>query len=162
MQFQKKPDSSKIEGKYKLVRKDRNYIKLTGILIENGLAIDRIDSQGQTVLYKEVEREHYDTVDFLIDSGADINTQDNDGRTVIFDAVLKGPANMNMIDHLLSRGADIDHRDFEERTVIDEIVEAILITQNGKKPRSRRYFELKIEENYICFTKKRCFYSNLE
>ncbi len=60
----KKPDSSKIEGKYKLVRKDRNYIKLTGILIENGLAIDRIDSQGQTVLYKEVEREHYDTVDF--------------------------------------------------------------------------------------------------
>ncbi len=29
-----------------------------------------------------------------------------------------------------------------------------MITQNGKKPRSRRYFELKIEENYIVLLKK--------
>ena len=150
----KDPNNFKIEGKYRLVRKDRNYIKLTGILIENGLAIDRIDSQGQTVLYKEVERENYDTVDFLIDSGADVNAQDNDGRTVLFDAILKGPSNMNMIDHLLSKNADIDHRDFQERTVIDDLVEAILITQNNKKPSSRRFLELKEEENYLTLLKK--------
>ena len=150
----KNPDDFKIEGKYNLVQKDRNYIKLTGILIENGLAIDRIDSQGQTVLYKEVERENYDTVDFLIDSGADVNAQDNDGRTVLFDAVLKGPSNMNMIDHLISKGADIDNRDFYEKSVIDEIAEAILITQNNKKPSSRRFLELKDDENYINLLKK--------
>ncbi len=150
----KDPDNFKIEGKYKLVEKGRNYIKLTGILIENGLAIDRIDSQGQTVLYKEVERENYDTVNFLVDSGANINAQDNDGRTVIFDAVLKGPSNMNMIDHLLSKGADIDHRDFSERSIVDEIAEAVLITQNNKKPSSKRFLELKEDEDYLTLLKK--------
>ena len=149
-----KPDSFKIEGKYRLAGKERNYIKLTGILIEDGLAIDRTDSQGQTVLYKEVERENYDTVNFLIDAGANVNAQDNNGRTVLFDAVLRGPSNMNMIDHLIAKGADVDHRDFNEKTVIDELVEAILIIQNNKKPSSRRFLDLRDGKDYIPLLKK--------
>ncbi len=142
------------EGKYRLIDKTRNYIKLTGILIENGLAINRTDSQGKTVLYKEVERENYETIEFLIASGADINTQDNEGRTVLFDAVLKGPSNMNIIDYLISKGANIDHKDFHERTVIDDLVEAILIIQNNKKPSSKRFFDLVEGEDYFALLKK--------
>ncbi|WP_320035318.1 ankyrin repeat domain-containing protein [Halarcobacter sp.] len=149
----KNPDA-KVDGKYKLVREERNYLKLTGILIDLGLAIDRVDENGKTVLYKEVERENYDTIDFLIASGADINAQDKEGKTVLFDAVLKGSQNMNMIDHLISHGADIDHRDYTERTVIDDLVEAVLITRNNKKPSSRRFFEMNELENYIPMLKK--------
>lgn len=146
--------SAKVEGKYKYASKDRNYLKLTGILIDLGLAIDRTDADGKTILYKEVQRENYDTIDFLIASGADINAQDDDGRTVLFDAVLKGPANMNMIDHLIAKGADIDHRDYLERTVVDDLAEAVLITQNNKKPTSRRFFDLVDGEDYLVLMKK--------
>lgn len=147
------PDQ-KIDGKYKLVSKDRNYIKLMGILIENGLAIDRTDAQGKTVLYKEVERENYDTIDFLVAAGADVNVQDKDGKTVLFDAVMKGPSNMNMIDHLLAKGADIDLQDFNERTIIDDLVEAVLITMNHKKPSSKRFLDLQENADYFSLLKK--------
>lgn len=149
----KSPDA-KIEGKYKLVNEDRNYLKLTGILIDLGLAIDRVDENGKTVLYKEVERENFDTIDFLIASGADINAQDNEGRTVLFDAVLKGSRNMPMIDHLIAKGANIDHRDYNEKTIVDDLCEAVLITRNHKKPSSRRFFEINELEDYIPLLKK--------
>ncbi|WP_072682356.1 ankyrin repeat domain-containing protein [Arcobacter sp. LA11] len=149
-----KSSDEKIEGKYRLANKERNYLKLTGLLIDNGLAIDRTDSDGKTVLYKEVERENYDTIDFLIASGADVNTQDKDGKTVIFDAVLKGPSNMEMIDHLISKGADIDHQDFNERTIVDDLAEAVLITQNNKKPSSKRFLDLVEGEDYFALLKK--------
>ncbi len=149
-----KNENKKLENKYRHVNAKRNYLKLTGFLIDNGLAIDRIDAQGQTVLYKEVERENYDTIDFLIASGADVNTQDKDGRTVLFDAILKGPSNMEMIDHLISKGADIDHQDFSERTIVDDLAEAILITQNNKKPSSKRFLDLIENEDYFALLKK--------
>lgn len=149
-----KLDEIKVEGKYRFVDPTRNYLKLTGFLIDSGLAINRTDSQGKTVLYKEVERENYDTIDFLLASGADINAQDNEGRTVLFDAVLKGSRNMNMIDHLIANGVDIDHRDFSERTVIDDLCEAVLITSNNKKPSLKRFLELREEEDYFGLLKK--------
>ncbi|WP_421715438.1 ankyrin repeat domain-containing protein [Arcobacter arenosus] len=148
-----KPDE-KVEGKYRLVSSDRNYLKLTGILIDMGLAVDRTDIDGKTILYKEVERQNYDTIDFLIASGADVNAQDKEGRTVIFDAVLKGQSNMNMIDHLIARGADIDHRDFNEKTIIDDLAEAVLITKNNKKPSSKRFFDLDLKDDYFQLLKK--------
>lgn len=149
-----KKSDAKVEGKYRFVNEDRNYLKLTSFLIDNGLAIDRVDSQGKTVLYKEVERENYDTINFLLASGADINAQDNEGRTVLFDAVLKGPSNMNMIDHLIENGVNIDHRDYTQRTVIDDLCEAILITQNNKKPTLKRFLELRDGEDYFVLLKK--------
>ncbi len=143
-----------LENKYRLVSKDRNYIRLTGILIDCGLAVDRMDAQGKTVLYKEVERENYETIDFLISSGADINAQDKEGRTVLFDAILKGSSNMNMIDHLITKGADIDHMDYHERTIIDDLVQAVLITRNRKKPISKRFLDISETEDYIALIKK--------
>ncbi|WP_044419416.1 ankyrin repeat domain-containing protein [Halarcobacter anaerophilus] len=149
-----KDPGEKVEGKYKLVNEERNYLKLTGILIDLGLAIDRVDENGKTVLYKEVERNNFDTIEFLIASGANINAQDNEGRTVLFDAVLKGSRNMAMIDYLVSHGANVDHKDYNERTVIDDLCEAVLITANNKKPSSRRFFDIDEYENYIPMLKK--------
>jgi ankyrin repeat protein len=149
-----KNSSQKVEGKYKLANDDRKYLKLTALLIDCGLAIDRTDAQGKTILYKEVERENYETIDFLLSSGADINTQDSDGKTVLFDAILKGSSNMNMIDHLLSKGIDIDQQDFNENSIIDDLIEAVLITQNNKKATSRRFLELEEDENYFTLLKK--------
>ncbi len=149
-----KDPEQKIESKYKLVNKDRKYLKLTAFLIDCGLAIDRTDAQGKTILNKEVQQENYEIIDFLIASGADINTPDNEGKTVLFDAILKGPSNMNMIDYLLSKDADIDQLDYNNKTIVDDLIEAVLITQNNKKASSRRFIELKDEENYFVLLRK--------
>ncbi len=153
-----KKTPQKLEGKYKLVSQDRNYLKLTSFLIDNGLAINRVDSRGKTVLYKEVERENYDTVEFLIASGADVNAEDNDGRTVLSDAILKGPSNMEMIDYLISKNANIDHQDYYEKTIVDDLVEAVLITQNNKKPSSKKFLDLKDNEDFLALLKKFLIY----
>ena len=44
-----KDSEAKLNGRYRLASSERNYLKLTGFLIENGLAIDRVDSLGKTV-----------------------------------------------------------------------------------------------------------------
>ncbi|AXH10864.1 hypothetical protein CP960_09040 [Malaciobacter halophilus] len=149
-----KNPKQKIEGKYKLVNKNRNYLKLTSVLIEHGLAVNRVDSDGKTVLYKEVERENYDTINFLLSSGADINAEDKNGRTVLFEAIFGGMKNIAMIEFLLSKGADVDHRDILERTVIDELCEIILVKNNNKKPMSRRYLDINDEEDYFTLLKR--------
>lgn len=143
-----------VEGKYRLVRKDRNYLKLTSILIENGLAIDRQDKDGKTVLFKEVLNKNTDTIDFLISSGADVNAVDRDGRTVLFDAVLKGLSNISMIDYLIAKGADLNAKDNNELTVVDELAEIVLIVSNNKKATNRRYLDLDTSEDYIGLLKR--------
>ncbi len=147
-------DEKNLEGKYKLVNENRNYIRLTGFLIDSGLAINRMDTQGRTILYKEVDKGNYETIDFLIASGADVNAQDDNGRTVLFDAILKGSSNMKMIDHLISKGADIDHMDYHEKTVLDDLIQAVLITRNRKKPISKRFLDISETEDYIALIKK--------
>lgn len=145
---------SQPEGKYKIAKKDKNYLKLTSILIENGLAVDRADKEGKTVLFKEVERRNYETIDFLIASGADINAPDKDGKTILFDAILKGLSNIAMIDFLIAKGADINQRDNSEWTIVDELVEIVLITSNNKKPHNRRYLDLDYSEDYMGLLKR--------
>mgnify|MGYP001770735812 FL=1 len=149
-----KNPKEKVEGKYKLANKERNYLKLTSVLIENGLAVNRVDSKGKTVLYKEVLRKNYDTIDFLLASGADINSEDKNGRTVLFEAVFDGMKNIEMVEYLLTKGADIDHRDILERTVVDELCEIILVQHNNKKPISRRYLDIDDEEDYFTLLKR--------
>ena len=142
------------EGKYKLAKSERNYLKLTTILMEHGLAIDRTDKNGRSVLFREVARKNYETIDFLLASGADINAYDNAGKTVLFDAILEGLGNITMIDYLIKKGADIDQRDLNERTVIDDLVEIILIQQNGKKPSNRRFLDIDKDEDYMGLLKR--------
>ncbi|AXX93535.1 hypothetical protein CPU12_12835 [Malaciobacter molluscorum LMG 25693] len=142
------------EGRYKLVNETRDYLKLTTILIEHGLAVNRVDNSGKTVLYKEVERENYDTINFLLDSGADINAEDKEGRTVLFEAIFGGIKNISMIEYLVIKGADIDHRDIQEKTIIDELCEIILVQGNYKRASSRRYLNIDDEQDYFVLLKR--------
>ena len=144
----------KVEEKYRFVDAERNYLKLTTILIDNGLAVNRKDEQGKTVLYKEVERKNYETIEFLISSGADINAEDNDGKTLLFDACVEGLKNIAMIEYLFEKGIDLEHRDLQEKTIIDDVVEMILIQQNGKRASSRRYLDLDEREDYMGLLKR--------
>ncbi|RXJ85588.1 ankyrin repeat domain-containing protein [Arcobacter sp. CECT 8985] len=146
------------EGRYKLINKNYDYLKLTSVLIEHGLAVNRIDKSGKTALYKEVERKNYDTIDFLLDSGADINAEDKEGRTVLFEAIFAGLKNMPMIEYLLIKGADIDHRDIHEKTIIDELCEIVLVQGNNKRASSRRYLNIDDEEDYFTLLKRMISY----
>ncbi|MEA1913779.1 MAG: ankyrin repeat domain-containing protein [Campylobacterota bacterium] len=149
-----KDEFAMAEGKYKLIEEKRNYIKLTTILIEHGLAINRTDAQGKTVLFREIERKSYDTIEFLISSGADINQIDKNGQTVIYDTIIEGMSNITMIDFLLDHGIDIDNRDFHERTFVDELVEIILIQKNSKKPSNRKFLDIVEGEDYMALLKR--------
>ncbi len=65
-----KESNKRYENKYKFVNEKRDYLKLTTFLIEHRLAVNRKDKDGKTVLYREVQRENYEIIDFLISSGA--------------------------------------------------------------------------------------------
>ena len=149
-----KNEDVKVEGKYKLVKPERNYLKLTSILMDYGLAIDRADQDGKTVLFKEIQRKNFDTIEFLMAAGADVNHGDKDGKTALFDAVLGGVGNINMIDYLIEKGADIDQRDKNERTIIDDLAEIILIQNNSKKPSDRRLYDIRDSEDYVGLLKR--------
>ena len=149
-----KEENPTYDNKYRLVHKSKNYLKLTTILIEHGLAVDRKDELGKTVLYKEVERANYDTIKFLLSSGADINAEDNDGKTVFFDACIKGLSNLTMIDFLINSGIDIEKKDLLERTIVDDLCEIILIQQNNKRASSRRILDYKPDEDYFGLLKR--------
>ncbi len=137
------------EGKYKIVSKNLNYLKLASVLMEHGLAIDREDSEGKTVLFREVIRKKYYSIDFLLSAGAEINHADKYGRTVFFDVILGGMANIKMIDFLIQKGANLDHRDKNERTIIDDLVEIILIQKSNKQISDKRFEDIDETGDYI-------------
>jgi ankyrin repeat protein len=138
-----------VTSKYRMVNFERNYLKLTSVLIEHDLRINRPNKEGKTVLYKEVLKKDYEAIEFLIQAGANVDVADYDGRTILFDAIFDGLNALDMIEYLIKKGADIDHKDNEERTIIDDLVELILIQQNGKKPRHRRFYDIKQQANYF-------------
>ena len=145
----------KVEGIYKYAKKSNNYIALMSVLMAHGLAIDRTDDYGRTILFKEVLKENYEAVEFLIDTGADVNATDNDERTVLFYVIMDGLNGLSMIDFLIQKGADINHRDINGRTIVDDIVEFILVTQSNKKPTTKRLLKVQEKnEDYLGLLRK--------
>ena len=152
--IQKQTEDIKIDSKYRFINEKRNYLKLTAFLINNGLAINRLDKEGKTVLYREVAMQNYETLNFLLSSGANINALDNEGKNVLFDAILKGFTNVEMIDYLILKGANIDQQDIKKRTIIDDLCEIILIQENDKKPSFERFLNIKKDGDYFQLLKK--------
>ncbi len=147
--IQKNSEDIKVDSKYRFVNKKRNYLQLTAFLIDNDLAINRLDKEGKTVLYREVAMGNYETVDFLLSSGASINALDNEGKTVLFDAILKGFGNIKMIDYLILKGVNIDQENNEHKTIVDDLCEIILIQENNKKPSSKRFSDIDKNGDYF-------------
>lgn len=144
----------KLDGKYKNIKPERDYLTLTSKLIKMGLAVDRVDKDGKTLLFKEMMRKNYDALKFLLDAGVDINAVDKDGKTVLFYAVLKGYNNIEMIDFLLKNGADINKIDSEENSIIDDLIEIILIQREDKKAESKYFLNIDTNRDYISILKR--------
>ena len=147
------PDKYKLT-KYRYVSEENNYLKMTSILIEHGLLIDRKDNFGKTPLYYEIDRQNFDNVEFLLSSGADINAEDKEGKTVLFQECLKGFENLAMIDYLIEKNIDLNHRDLNDKTIIEDVTEMVLIQENSLRPSSRRFLDIVPDGNYFKLLKR--------
>ena len=155
--IQKNPPKE-LEGKYKLITADKDYISLSLLFIENGLEIDKVDETGKTTLQKEIENKNFSNVEFLLNCGADVNVSDENNKNIIYTEILKGYSNYKMIDFLVSKGANLEARDLDEKSVIDDIVEIIAITKGFKKSNPRLSFFIKEDEKYDVLLKKALTY----
>ncbi len=143
-----------LENNYVLIKEDSNFSEITALLVENGLDINSLDSDGYTILHKEVDRKNYENIEFLIDCGSDINLRDKEGRTLFNKEVLKGSANYSMITYLIDNGIDIDNRDNFEKTIFDYLGEVIMVQKGLKKEFSIKDFEIDEDEKYDILFKK--------
>ncbi|MGD9624028.1 MAG: ankyrin repeat domain-containing protein [Arcobacter sp.] len=149
-----KNEQKELEGKYKLVTSDKDYLPLALLFIDNGLEIDKIHEDGKTTLQREIENKNFSNAEFLINCGANLNFSDEDNKNIIYKEILKGYSNYKMIDFLVSKGANLDARDLDERSVVDDIVEIIAINKGFKKANPRLTLLIKEDEKYDVLLKK--------
>ncbi len=149
-----KNNSKELDGKYKLINPEKDYLSLALLFIENGLDIDKIHEDGKTTLQKEIENKNFANIEFLIACGSDINVSDENDKNIIYKEIMKGYSNYKMIDFLISKGADIEAKDLDEKTVIDDIVEIIAIQKGLKKTNAFLSEIIKYDEKYDVLLKK--------
>lgn len=142
------------QTEYRYVSSEYNYLKLTAILIDYGLQIDRKDNLGKTPLYYEIDKKNFRNIEFLLSSGADINSEDKDGKTLFFQECLKGYENLDMIDLLIEKGVDLNHKDKEGNTIVEDLMEMVLIEENNARPSSRRFLDIVENGNYAKILKR--------
>ena len=151
--LQKNPPKE-LDGKYKIVTEEKEYLPLGFLFLEHGLEIDKIDESGKTILQKAVENKNFANAEFLLNCGADVNICDEFEKNIVHKEILKGYSNYKMIDFLVSHGANIDARDLDEKSIVDDIVEIIAIVKGFKKPNTFFSNEIKYDEKYDILLKK--------
>ena len=151
--LQKNPPKE-LDGKYKIVTEEKEYLPLGFLFLEHGLEIDKIDESGKTTLQKAVENKNFTNAEFLLNCGADVNICDEFEKNIVHKEILKGYSNYKMIDFLVSHGANIDARDLDEKGIVDDIIEIIAIIKGFKKPNTFFSNEIKYDEKYDILLKK--------
>mgnify|MGYP003585085052 CR=1 FL=1 len=151
--LQKNPPKE-LDGKYKIVTEEKEYLPLGFLFLEHGLEIDKIDESGKTILQKAVENKNFANAEFLLNCGADVNICDEFEKNIVHKEILKGYSNYKMIDFLVSHGANIDARDLDEKGIVDDIIEIIAIIKGFKKPNTFFSNEIKYDEKYDILLKK--------
>lgn len=82
-------------------------VKITEILINDGVLLDEFDNDGFVPLHRAVEKSNIDLTSFLIKKGADVNIKSPKyGFFPLFLAVTTG--NDNLVNLLLSHGAEVN------------------------------------------------------
>jgi ankyrin repeat protein len=143
-----------LDGKYKLITAEKEYLPLALMFINNGLDIDKIHEDGKTTLQLEIESKNFANVEFLVNCGADINVADENDKNIIYKEILKGYSNYQMIDFLVSKGANLEAKDLDEKTIFDDIVEIIAISRGFKKVNPFLAVFTKENEKYDVLLKK--------
>jgi len=149
-----KSETKDLEGKYRLITPDKEYLPLALLFIENGLEIDKIHDDGKTTLQTEIENKNILNAEFLINCGANINISDENNKNIVYKEILKGYSNYRMIDFLVSKGASLDARDLDEKSIVDDLVEIIAITKGFKKASITLAPYIKDDEKYDVLLKK--------
>jgi ankyrin repeat protein len=75
-------------------------------LVQQGLDIHVVDSQGDSPLHEAAQGGHVDAVRYLVEAGVDLHADDLDGRTPLSDALVSG--HMEVVNYLLAQGAQLD------------------------------------------------------
>ena len=149
-----KNTSKELDGKYKLITPEKEYLPLALMFINNGLDIDKIHEDGKTTLQIEIENKNFANVEFLVNCGADLNVVDENDKNIIYKEILKGYSNYQMIDFLVSKGASLEAKDLDEKTIFDDIIEIIAITKGFKKINPVLAAFIKENEKYDVLLKK--------
>jgi ankyrin repeat protein len=149
-----KNTSKELEGKYKLITPEKEYLPLALMFINNGLDIDKIHEDGKTTLQIEIENKNFANVEFLVNCGADLNVVDENDKNIIYKEILKGYSNYQMIDFLVSKGASLEAKDLDEKTIFDDIIEIIAITKGFKKVNPVLAAFIKENEKYDVLLRK--------
>jgi ankyrin repeat protein len=146
--------SKELEGKYKLITPEKEYLPLALMFINNGLDIDKIHEDGKTTLQLEIENKNFANVEFLVNCGAELNVSDENDKNIIYKEILKGYSNYQMIDFLVSKGANLEAKDLDEKTVFDDIIEIIAISKGFKRVNPALAAFTKENEKYDVLLKK--------
>jgi ankyrin repeat protein len=146
--------SKELEGKYKLITPEKEYLPLALMFINNGLDIDKIHEDGKTTLQLEIENKNFANVEFLVNCGAELNVTDENDKNIIYKEILKGYSNYQMIDFLVSKGANLEAKDLDEKTVFDDIIEIIAISKGFKRVNPALAAFTKENEKYDVLLKK--------
>ena len=113
---------SKIEGKLESIESFTRY------------AIDSVDSQGKSPLYKAVANEDTEAASALIAAGADVNVSDSQGISPLLIAIYIEQE--DIVSELIAAGADVNVRDnqgisplliaiyTEQEDIVDELIAA--------------------------------------
>ncbi len=85
-------------------------VDVAAILVQNGAKPDaRTTDYGDTAIYRAVERDRHDFLEFLLSVGVDIDVQNDFGVSPLMKAA--GNGSINSVKMLVAKGADVNLRD---------------------------------------------------
>ena len=101
-------------------------IKKVGSLKE--ININQINSDGNTILHKEIVLKNNDLALLLMDLGANPTILDKNGKNFLFYAISKGIKNISILEKAVSLGCNINSRSADNKTLLMESVNYFLNT----------------------------------
>jgi len=110
---------------------EHKYLKMFKYLTEY-LDIDQIDNTGQSIIFKAVDENDIDTVEYLIHCGANLNIRDKCKNSVIDYAIFHG--NSEILDLLLqSDNISLNEYNSAEETPLISLIKSKKFSEMNKK-----------------------------
>ena len=108
-------------------------IEMAKKFVKNGIDVNAINDQGETVLFDAVRKNDVEAVAFLLDDGVDVNKRNKRFETVLLIAVLKGIKALDVILLLMDFGASVTTRVKDLKTIL-EVLNDIILHTHGNHP----------------------------
>ena len=100
-------------------------------LVQNGIDINAINNQGETVLFDAVRKNDTEAVAFLLKDGIDVNKRNKRFETALSIAVLKGIEALDIILLLMDYDASITIKIKDLKTILEVLNDIILHTHGN-------------------------------